>query len=92
MSSMNEKQARHYVKRLRQFYISAVKYFCVNSALLALNLALDPHKLWFIWICLPWGITLLFKGSKLFIEQRWGEQWQERQVAHYMNRDDKESP
>lgn len=39
------------------FHLSA--YLFVNAILIAVNLLLTPHTLWFIWPLLGWGIGIL---------------------------------
>jgi hypothetical protein len=52
------------------FYFHAVAYFSVNLLLIIINYSTTPHRLWFQWPLLGWGIGLLFHWFAAFVGPR----------------------
>ena len=50
----------HREKARRGVVAHAVLYAVANAVLVALNLFLTPHKMWFVYPLLGWGVGLLF--------------------------------
>lgn len=49
----------------RKFSRSLRAYLFVVAVLLVINLLKDPHRLWFLWIAIPWGALLLIRWHRL---------------------------
>jgi hypothetical protein len=47
------------ILRDQGFRIHFITYIAVNVLLLVINLATSPHRLWFYWPLLGWGIGIL---------------------------------
>jgi Na+/melibiose symporter-like transporter len=88
---MNEQQqraaAKNHVARLRGFYRNLASYIVVNIILIVINLLTEPHKLWFFWVTLFWGIGLVIQAFSVFGPQsRMSKQWEEKKIKEYMDK------
>jgi Na+/melibiose symporter-like transporter len=83
------KRAQARVHRLRGFYSNVITFVLVNLLLLVLNLLSNPHKLWFYWVTLIWGVVLIIQAINVFtIRDRFlGEEWEERKIRELMEKD-----
>ena len=52
------------------FFYHFSAYVLVNAILIAVNLLLTPHKLWFYWPLLGWGIGILAHGLAVHFSQK----------------------
>ena len=52
---------------IQGFLIHLLVYVVVVSGLAALNLIINPHHLWFLWVLLAWGIALATHDIALLI-------------------------
>jgi hypothetical protein len=50
-------------RRLRAFRLHLLCYAVVAAALVALNLALDPARVWFVWPMVGWGGILAIHAA-----------------------------
>jgi uncharacterized integral membrane protein len=85
------KRAKKRVKDLRDFYTHVIIYVVVNIILLVINLIQNPDSLWFYWVTIGWGIGLGFHGlSVLMHGNLLGQDWEDRKVEKYMEKEKKE--
>ena len=86
-AEQQEKEAFDQVRKLRRFYLHLMKYLIVTLGLMAVNLVLTPHRLWFQWVMLGWGIGVLLHASRVF-KPDWilGPDWEKRQVEKRLGR------
>ncbi len=77
------------VRRMREFYTTLTTYIFVNLLLLAINLLTNPHKLWFYWVTVIWGIVLLFQAMKIFTVRNpiLGKEWEKRKVEELLKKE-----
>ena len=52
---------------MRGFLIHLLVYVIVVSGLAALNMIINPNRLWFLWVLLVWGIALAAHTIALLI-------------------------
>ncbi len=83
------KQAQERVRRIRSFWSSVFTYIWVNILLLVINLFTNPHRLWFFWVTIIWGIVLIIQAVNIFtIRDRFlGENWEQRKIRELMDKD-----
>lgn len=74
-------QARRHVERKLGFFLHLAVYALVNTGLMALNLAQQPHRLWALAPLLGWGIGLLFHGFGVFLRAP-GAAWKQRMIEN----------
>ena len=65
----------HREKARRSVIVHVVIYAVANAVLVALNLYLTPHKMWFIYPLLGWGIGLLFHIIYGYMLYDWEGLW-----------------
>lgn len=78
------RQARRQVERKLGFWLHLAVYLCVNTGLVALNLAQHHGKPWALGPLLGWGIGLLFHGLSVWL--RPPSAWKQRLIAKEMER------
>jgi transcriptional regulator with XRE-family HTH domain len=75
------------VRKMRGLYSHMMSYVIVMSGLAAINLILMPHRIWFIFPLLGWGVGLLSHAvSVLNILPWFGPEWEKRQVEKKLGR------
>ena len=86
-ASQQEQLALLEVRKLKGFYLHLAQYVVVIAALCAINLLTTPHRLWFYWPALGWGIGILAHAATIF---GWlpflGVDWEKRQVEKRLGR------
>lgn len=81
------KQAEEYVGKLGKFYRHLAVYLIVNIALTIFNFMHEPNNLWFYWIWLFWGISIVLQAISLFgPAAKIGKEWQEKKIKDYMKK------
>ncbi len=90
-AAVTPEDARRHVRRLRAFYAHLVVFLLVNAGLAALNL-LVGRRLWFLWVTVPWGMTLAARGLSLAGPGFLGKAWEERKVDEYLARERRAGP
>lgn len=82
-----EAEAFAYVRKLRGFYLHAIKYVVVVLLLAVINLIFTPHKPWVLWVVFGWGIGLASHAFAVFRpDWAFGPQWEKRQVERRLGR------
>lgn len=86
-ASQQEQLALLEVRKLKGFDLHLAQYVVVIAALCAINLLTTPHRLWFYWAALGWGIAILAHAAAIF---GWlpflGVDWEKRQVEKRLGR------
>jgi uncharacterized membrane protein YgdD (TMEM256/DUF423 family) len=84
-------KAKKRVQDLKAFYSNLATYVVINIVLIIINLVTSPHKLWFYWVTIFWGIGLLLHASKLFVFKGkfLGDDWEERKTRQLMEKEEK---
>jgi len=94
MQDENEryKKAQARVRRIRGFYSSVITFVLVNLLLLIINLITNPHRLWFWWVTVIWGIVLIIQAINIFTikDHFLGEEWEQKKIRDLMEKDKKE--
>jgi transcriptional regulator with XRE-family HTH domain len=86
-SEQQEREAFHYVRKLRRLYMHFFQYAVVILGLAAINLIFTPRYLWVLWTAAGWGLGLLMHAFWVF-RPSWvlGPQWERRQVEKRLGR------
>jgi hypothetical protein len=80
------KEARRYVKRLRDFYQLLIVAVLVVALTAIVNLS-QGGRIWFHWVVVGFGIALAFTALDTFGRSLWlGRAWQERKEREYLAR------
>lgn len=66
LNNRDEAEAIEYVKNLKGFHMSWLTYLVVIPGLYLINIFVTPEYMWVIWPALGWGVSILYKGLKLF--------------------------
>jgi transcriptional regulator with XRE-family HTH domain len=75
------------VRKIRGLYSHVMSYVVVMSGLAAINLILMPHRIWFIFPLLGWGVGLLSHAAGVLNIFPWfGPEWERRQVEKRLGR------
>lgn len=86
-ANLDEQLALSQVRKLKGFYFHLAQYAVVILGLCAINLFTNPHRLWFHWPALGWGIGILFHAAATF---HWvpffGADWERKQVEKRLGR------
>ena len=86
-ASQQEQLALLEVRKLKGFYLHLAQYVVVIAALCAINLLTTPHRMWFYWAALGWGIGILAHAAAII---GWlpflGVGWEKRQVEKRLGR------
>ena len=87
LSEQQESEAFAHVRKLRKFYMHLFNYVFICLVLLAINLTLNPSKLWALWVVGGWGLGVLLHASRVF-RPDWllGPQWEREQVEKRLGR------
>lgn len=87
MPSHEERLALLKVRKIKGFYIHLMQFVVVIVGLAAINLLTHPHKLWFIWPALGWGIGVVAHAASVFRwVSFWGPEWERKQVEKHLGR------
>lgn len=73
-------QVQAKARKRRQFMQFAGVYLAILTFFLLINLLSGPGNLWFYWPMLPMTIPLVILGWGAFAEDRFDDEWVERQV------------
>jgi 2TM domain len=82
------REARRYVKALREFYGLVLLSFAVVAVTGAVNVLTSPGRSWFLWVAFGMAVAVLFSGVRLFGRSRlFGADWEARHIQRYLERD-----
>jgi fatty acid desaturase len=82
-----EREARRYVKALREFYGLLMVAALVIALTGGVNLLTRPGRWWFLWVAFGMGVAVLVSGLRLRGRSRhFGADWEARQMRRYLER------
>ena len=89
MNDERYEEAKRRVKELKDFYRNLMTYIAVNILLIVINLITNPHRLWFFWVTIFWGIAIVLHGVKVFILKGkfLGQEWEEKKIKEIMEKE-----
>lgn len=86
-TEVRQREARRYVKALREFYGLVFTSFAVIAITGAVNVLTSPGRWWFAWVALGMAVAVLFSALRLFGRSRFlGAAWEARQIQRYLER------
>lgn len=88
MDDEKYEKAKTKVKDLKDFYRNLLTYAGVNILLITINLITSPDNLWFYWVSILWGISIVLHASKIFIlkDKFLGKEWEEKKIQEMMKK------
>lgn len=87
-SEMRQREARRYVKALREFYGLVLLSLGAIAVTGVVNLVTSPGRWWFLWVVFGMGVAVLYSGLRVFGRSRhFGADWEARQIQRYLERD-----
>lgn len=85
--SADEALAFAKVRKIKGFYMHVAEYVLIISFLAIANLYMTPHRLWFAWAAIPWGLLLALHGLRVFDKIPFlNGEWERREVEKYLGR------
>ena len=86
-ADQDEQLALLHVRKLKGFYLHLLQYAMVMAVLCAINLITSPHKLWFYWPALGWGLGIAAHAARTFdCFPFFGSAWEKKQVEKRLGR------
>ena len=83
----DEELALNQVRQIKRFYLRVAQSGVFIALLAAINLTVNPHYLWFLWVALFWSVALAFKGLRVFDKIPFlNAAWEKRQVERRLGR------
>ncbi len=77
------------VKKVKGFYEMLATFILVNIILIGINLITSPDSLWFYWVTFIWGIWLIWYAFQVFVIADHSQDWEEKKIQKYMEKDRK---
>ncbi len=85
--TQDEASAIEYVKDIKGFYSHLIKYACVMTLLVIINLVTSPNYIWVIWPALGWGVGVISHGLSVFeVFSFFSPQWEKKQIEKRLGR------
>ena len=79
-------RARKRVAEVKGFYMHLGIYAIFSAAFVAINLITSPHRHWFWWPVLGWGVAVVIHAFSFFVENRWlGSEWEQRKMREFVS-------
>lgn len=73
---------------MRGFYTHLMIYVAVVTGLGVINLTTAPHRLWFVFPAVGWGLGLLLHGVSVWGGAFWlGREWEEKKIQQMLARE-----
>ncbi len=90
MNDEKYERARKRVEELKKFYGNLISYAVINVMLIVINLLTSPDHLWFYWVTIFWGLSILFHASRVFLikGKPLGKAWEEKKIKEVMEKDE----
>uniref|UniRef100_A0A9E8CR77 Helix-turn-helix domain-containing protein n=1 Tax=Bosea sp. NBC_00436 TaxID=2969620 RepID=A0A9E8CR77_9HYPH len=83
----DEELALNQVRQIKRFYLRVAQSGVFIALLAAINLTVNPHYLWSLWVALFWSVALAFKGLRVFDKIPFlNADWEKRQVERRLGR------
>lgn len=83
-------RAKKRVENLKGFYLHLTTYVLVNAFIFGINLMTSAGEWWFFYPLLGWGVGLFIHGLTVFASGKFGDEWEERKIREYMEKDKRE--
>ena len=84
----DEALALAHVRRVKRFYMHALQYVGITTALAIINLVTWPSYLWVLWVAFGWGLGVIFEALSVFGSLPFlNGDWERRQVEKYLGRE-----
>ena len=61
------KDAKEQVESKIRFYRHVAVFAVLGTALVLMNLARSPDRMWSLWVLFGWGIALVFKAARVYM-------------------------
>lgn len=95
MENYNKKSyynAKKRVKEVKIFYRSLISYIIINIFLFIINLIFSPGFWWFLFVVAIWGIFIVLQFLRIFVFKNkiFGEDWEDKKIKEYMDKDKKQ--
>ncbi|WP_179345667.1 histidine kinase [Winogradskyella ursingii] len=83
-------KARKRVEELKGFYYSLISYCFVIPFLIFIWYQYSRFTIqWFWFPIIGWGLSLVFQGYRVFVDDRaFGAKWEQRKIEEYMRKED----
>ncbi len=83
----HRQEAIEYVTQLKKFYKHLFSYITINIVLIIINLATDPHHIWFLWVTVFWGIGIFLQGTRAYfpVHKIFSKSWEEKKIKQYLS-------
>ncbi len=76
-------EAKKRVEVKKQFY-KELSGFVTSSAFMILINLFTSSYLWFLWVIVPWGISILAKGLKIYFFDTSSPEWEKQAIRKEM--------
>jgi hypothetical protein len=81
------KDARRYVRKLRDFFTLLAVAAGVIALTATINLVRSPERLWFPWVVFAFAVAIAFSALDVFGRNLWlGSDWERRQIDRRLRR------
>lgn len=88
MTAQQVRQARHRVRRLREFDVHLAIFAVVIGGITLLNWIVSPTVWWVVFPAIGWGIGLAAHAVSVFFEDSiLGSAWEERKTRELIERE-----
>nr|WP_302578877.1 2TM domain-containing protein [Methanobrevibacter arboriphilus] len=84
--------AKKRVKEVKIFHRSLISYIIINIFLFIINLIFSPGFWWFLFVVAIWGIFIVLQFLRIFVFKNkiFGEDWEDKKIKEYMDKDKKQ--
>lgn len=79
------KDAKEHVERKIRFYRHVAVFAVLGTALVVMNVARSPDRLWSLWVLFGWGVVLAIKAAKVYLPMP-GEATKQRMIEAEMKK------
>ncbi len=90
MNDEKYERARKRVEELKKFYGNLISYAVINVMLIVINLLTSPDHLWFYWVTIFWGLSILLHASRVFLVKGkpLGKGWEEKKIKEILEKEE----
>lgn len=82
--------AQEHVSKIRYFNNKAIKFLMISVFIVGINLLTSPDRLWFYWVMLGLGLTLVIKYVKIFGLPFFSKEWEEKKINEIIEKEKKQ--
>ena len=86
-------RAKERITEVKEFYSKLMRSAVTIALLAAINYYTNEWRyMWFLWAALGMGISMAYKGTKVFgVNPFLRKDWEERKIREFMNEDEKQN-